>query len=118
MTAVNVVGPDRGRETIVGAVRETDCFLFIGESQNRNDGSKNLLLSYGHCRVDIRENGRLDKITGVTGPLAAADRLRPFATTALDITEYTRHLFLRNQRAHGDSVFDRISQAKFRRALR
>ena len=69
--AIDVVGPDRGREAVIGAVREFDSLVFVRETQHRNHRAENLLVGDLHARVDaardFNEPGR---------PLSRARRRR------------------------------------------
>lgn len=63
---VEVIGVDSRGKTVSGLIAELDGLLLGGELGNGADGAENLLLHNLHVRLDVAEDGRLDKVSLVT----------------------------------------------------
>src|SRR4249920_1984542 len=77
VTALDVTAPDRGRESVWGAVRDAQRIVFVAEGLKRRDGTKDLLLVRRAFRLQAVDDSRL-----VEPALAAAHGINDRALTA------------------------------------
>ena len=88
---INISGIDCRREPLRSPVGDSNGILEIFGSDDRNDGSKNLLLSNPHLRKNIPKDSRLDEISlrafTFAAGLSPQDELCSFFFSDFDIFE-------------------------------
>src|SRR5579859_1658015 len=91
---VDVIGVDRGRQSVGRAVGDLDRLVIRAVAEHREHGPEDLLLGDPHVRPHVGEYGRLEiePVRQVRGLPAPGRHPRTFILTGLDVSGYPLEL--------------------------
>src|SRR6476646_10282610 len=100
MSFGDVAGPDTGGQTVFGLVGARDQLLRLVERLSDHDRSEDFLTNNAHGRLDVLDDGWLDKVTAIAGARAASYITCAGLLALVHIVSDSTKLFLGNQRTH------------------
>ena len=95
----DIVGPDRSRQPLRGAVAPHDQVVLFVEPQHGDDRAEHFFLFYAHAGPDFGKQGRTDEMPRSVDRGAFQERVRAFTFGDCDLIEHPRLLPHGNQRA-------------------